>query len=119
MFLLSKKSLQEETVSSSPVETSSGKIGVRLNFFDRGFSQNQSDRLSTCLSPFLVDTVNGLKISGISAPEGTPGAGKSFQHQQIYDTTKARTELGIQFRDKATTAADTLEDFKQKGWVKA
>ena len=68
--------------------------------------------------PFVaVDAVNELAIPGITAPTGTPGAGKVLQHKQIYNTTKSRTVLGVQYKDKPSTAKDSLANFKERGWA--
>jgi len=62
------------------------------------------------------DVVNQLSIPGVEAPEGTHGAGKTFKFEQIYDTTKSKTVLGLKYHDQQTTAKDSVEDFKNRGW---
>ncbi|KAH8109989.1 NAD-binding protein [Phellopilus nigrolimitatus] len=62
------------------------------------------------------DVVNELKLPGVTVPVGTPGAGKSFKYEYWYNNAKARTVLGIEFRDKKTTAKDSIESLKAHGW---
>ncbi|THH09441.1 hypothetical protein EW145_g2001 [Phellinidium pouzarii] len=64
-----------------------------------------------------LDAVNELKIPGVYAPVGSPGAGEDFQYTTRLDNTKARTVLGLEFRDKRATARDSVHDFCARGWV--
>ena len=53
-------------------------------------------------------------------PKGTPGAGKGVTHPVLLDTTKARTILGLTFKEIGETAKDTarslMEREKALGW---
>ncbi|KAI5117773.1 hypothetical protein M0805_003592 [Coniferiporia weirii] len=62
------------------------------------------------------DAVRELNIPGVDAPVGKPGAGKDFKFTFHYDTTKAETVLGIKFHDKLTTARDSVQDLRARGW---
>jgi len=62
------------------------------------------------------DTVNVLSIPGIVAPDENPGFGKKVNFKFKLNNAKAQKELGIKFRDMATTAKDTIENFKEKKW---
>jgi len=50
------------------------------------------------------------------APAGTPGAGEKVKHQQWYSAAKAEKILGIQFKDRQTTAVDSILDYRGRGW---
>lgn len=63
-----------------------------------------------------MDTTHALALPGVSAPQGTPGYGTHFKFKQVYDTARARGVLGLHFRDRATTARETIEDLKARGW---
>ena len=63
---------------------------------------------------FVVDVVNDLKIPGVVAPTGTPGAGKAVEHKQIYSTKAANSVLGMKFKDMSTIAKDTAESLKAR-----
>ncbi|EJD07759.1 D-lactaldehyde dehydrogenase [Fomitiporia mediterranea MF3/22] len=63
-----------------------------------------------------LDAANALDMQGLDVPKGKPGSGKTFKYKFTFDSTKARNVLGIQFRDKLTTARDTIEDFRSRGW---
>ncbi|EJD07758.1 NAD-binding protein [Fomitiporia mediterranea MF3/22] len=60
------------------------------------------------------DAANSLGLPDV--PQGTPGAGKDFKYKFVYDSSRAKNVLGIQFRDIKTTTKDTVEDFKKRGW---
>lgn len=60
--------------------------------------------------------MNELNIPGLDVPKGTPGAGETFKFRVRYRNEKARTVLGIEFRDKLTIARDTVADIQAKGW---
>ena len=62
--------------------------------------------------------MNSLAIPGASAPTGTLGAGKEAVYYFKYDTTSARTVLGVETRDLTITAKDTIESFRERGWLK-
>lgn len=55
-----------------------------------------------------------------TVPKGTPGSGKSATHPVLLDTTKAKTILGLKFREINETAKDSvrslLEREKALGW---
>ncbi|KAH8110868.1 hypothetical protein DFH11DRAFT_1880257 [Phellopilus nigrolimitatus] len=63
-----------------------------------------------------LDAANELKFPGLTVPTGTPGAGKDFEYNSWYSSAKARTVLGIEFRDKKSTAKDSIENLKAQ-WV--
>lgn len=89
------------------LETSCGRIGVRL----LGSWKKCTDSVNA------VDAVNEIPAAGVSAPAGTPGAGKQFKFKQIYDTSKSRNVLGIVYKDKTATSKDSIASFKAKGWI--
>jgi len=60
------------------------------------------------------DTVNELKIPGVVAPTGTPGAGNGHQHQQVYSAAAAQKILGMSFIDRPTSARGTVESLKER-----
>ncbi|TDL16059.1 NAD-binding protein [Rickenella mellea] len=62
------------------------------------------------------DAANTLSIPGVNVPKGEPGAGAKVTHRHVYDTTRAKEELGIKFIDMKTTAKDMIDDFKKRGW---
>jgi nucleoside-diphosphate-sugar epimerase len=64
-----------------------------------------------------VDVVNELHVPGLDVQVGQPGAGKSFQYKIWFSNHRAKSLLGLQFRDKVSTARDIIEDFKSRGWV--
>ncbi|KAH8110863.1 NAD-binding protein [Phellopilus nigrolimitatus] len=70
--------------------------------------------------PFIwqdwLDAANELKLPGLTVPTGTPGAGKDFEYKSWYSSAKARTVLGIEFHDKKSTAKDSIENLKARGW---
>ncbi|PAV17621.1 D-lactaldehyde dehydrogenase [Pyrrhoderma noxium] len=63
------------------------------------------------------NTANALSIPGLNVPLGTPETANGVKYRYQLDTTKARTVLGLRFRDKTTTARDTLESFRNHGWL--
>jgi len=60
------------------------------------------------------DTVNALKVPGVVAPTGTPGAGNGHKHKQVYSTAAAQKILGMTFVDKPTCAKATVESLKER-----
>ncbi|KAF8531160.1 hypothetical protein JB92DRAFT_2825304 [Gautieria morchelliformis] len=71
----------------------------------------------------IIDAVHDGTASDavLSAlPKGTPGSGKEGVHPVLFDTTKARTVLGMKFRQLSETAQDTarssLANEKSFGW---
>ena len=52
-------------------------------------------------------------------PKGTPSATSQddFTWTVTYDSSKVQRILGLKFRTKQELLADTLEDFKRRGWV--
>jgi len=62
------------------------------------------------------DTVNSLGIPGVTAPNETPGSGKTTAFRYTLTTARAQEILGIKFRDMAVTAKDTILNFREKGW---
>jgi len=62
------------------------------------------------------DTVNALSIPGVVAPDENAGFGEKVNFRYNLNTARAQKELGIKFRDMATTAKDTIENFKEKKW---
>ncbi|KAH8110872.1 NAD-binding protein [Phellopilus nigrolimitatus] len=63
-----------------------------------------------------LDAANELKLPGLTVPTGTPGAGKDFEYNYWHNSAKARTVLGIEFRDKKLTTKDSIESLKARGW---
>ncbi|KAF8526820.1 hypothetical protein JB92DRAFT_3108057 [Gautieria morchelliformis] len=71
----------------------------------------------------IIDAVHdGTASDAVLAalPKGTPGAGNNAVHPVLLDTTKARTVLGMKFRQLSETAQDTarslLANEKVFGW---
>ncbi|EMD31214.1 hypothetical protein CERSUDRAFT_127521 [Gelatoporia subvermispora B] len=60
----------------------------------------------------LVSTPSGIA-------KGNPGAGKAVAHLRLYNNEKAMRILKLQFKRLPETCKDTLEDFEQRGWLKA
>lgn len=60
--------------------------------------------------------MNELNVPGLDVPKGNPGAGKTFKFRVRYNNEKARTLLGIEFRNKLTIAKDTVADIQARGW---
>ncbi|KAF8526812.1 hypothetical protein JB92DRAFT_3225130 [Gautieria morchelliformis] len=59
---------------------------------------------------FIVASVHHCTASDAvlaALPKGTPGAGKDGAHPVLLDTTKARTALGMKFRQLSEIAQDT------------
>lgn len=82
-----------------------------IGHFCRGRPRITDERL-------LVDVVNALGEPEYDAPIGSPGAGKGLQHRLRVDNTRVKEILKLQFRDKATTAKDIIEDIRRRGWVR-
>lgn len=102
-----------DSASSHPEASSSGKTGVRVSFWPLAL---WNELLITSYSVFTVDAVNELNIPGLDVPQGTPGAGGTAKFRVRYRNEKARTLLGLEFRDKLTIARDTIADIQSKGW---
>lgn len=64
-----------------------------------------------------VDTVRDLDIPGLESQVGEPGAGKGYECKISFANTRAKTLLGMQFRDKTSTARDIVQDFISRGWI--
>ena len=120
------RDLAEAHVRSFEREEASGKrfIVTSGNFVWQDWCKLLSGFLppffSTCadihLLFFIVDVTNKLGIAGVSAPGGKPGSGATVEHTQIYDTTRAKTVLGLEFKGKEETARDSIASFKERGW---
>lgn len=65
---------------------------------------------------FNRETHNSL-VDALSPPHprGTPGAGKGLTHS-VYDASKARKVLGINFKGLEETVRDTEEELRKRGW---
>jgi len=67
------------------------------------------------------DVADALMDSSIPLPESVPrgerGAGAKTVPNIQLDSTRAKEILGIKFRSITETFGDTLEDFREKGWV--
>lgn len=71
---------------------------------------------STFIWQDWFDAVNALKIPGVTTHVGKPGAGKEFEYKMDFSSEKARTVLGIKFRDMNTVAKDIVADYQARGW---
>ncbi|KAG8772964.1 methylglyoxal reductase (NADPH-dependent) gre2 [Ceratobasidium sp. 428] len=71
-------------------------------------------RFIACLGPYTwQDALDALPPT---YPRGIPGAGKSIKHT-VFDSTKARRVLGVNFRKFEDTIRDTEKELKQRGWL--
>lgn len=60
--------------------------------------------------------MNGLNTPGLVIPFGTHG--KDYPYRLRFDSTKARTVLGMEFRrNKLDTTKDIIDDFKARGFL--
>lgn len=65
----------------------------------------------------VVDVVNELEVPGLDTQTGEPGAGKNFNYKIRFSNDRSRNMLGLQYRDKISTARDIVADFKSHGWI--
>ncbi|KAL5483361.1 hypothetical protein ACEPAI_8592 [Sanghuangporus weigelae] len=83
-------------------------------------SQAGGERFILSSGPWIwqdwLDTANQLNISDADFPIGTPGEGKQFSFKVRFDPKKARSILGLQFRDMGQTR-DIVKDFESRVWV--
>ena len=87
----------------------SGKTGVSVSFPDLS-------RISPLNWGTVDDTANTLNIPGVRVPVGKPGSGATVQHVQVFSSTRAKTVLGLEFKEKGDTLRDIIASFKEKGW---
>ncbi|KAL5521232.1 hypothetical protein ACEPAG_9155 [Sanghuangporus baumii] len=84
-------------------------------------SQAGGERFILSSGPWMwqnwFDVANQLDIPDADFPIGTPGEGKQFSFKVRFDPKKARSTLGLQFRDMGQTTRDVVKDFVSRGWV--
>lgn len=97
---------------SFQVGTSLGKTGVRTSPLS-SIQYSLLNHPDAC----TVDAANEAAVSGFTIPKGTPGAGTGVKHKMVYISTKSINILGMQYRNKVTTAKDSLENFKELGFT--
>lgn len=65
--------------------------------------------------------MDALTDANIPLPESTSrgerGVGKKAVHPVLVDSRRAREDLGLKFRSMTDVFGDTLQDYREKGWI--
>ncbi|KZT38287.1 NAD(P)-binding protein [Sistotremastrum suecicum HHB10207 ss-3] len=75
-------------------------------------------RFITSAEPYTwQDFLDALSASGLpNIPKGVPGGGKGVKHPILYDSSSAKTVLGLTFHGIVETAKDTVVSVRERGW---
>ncbi|CAE6492977.1 unnamed protein product [Rhizoctonia solani] len=73
-------------------------------------------RFITCNGAYTWQDALDLLPDVYSKPLGTPGSGKSVKHT-VFDSTKSRKMLDLEYRDFEETIKDTAFEFYSRGWL--
>ncbi|KZT38290.1 NAD(P)-binding protein [Sistotremastrum suecicum HHB10207 ss-3] len=75
-------------------------------------------RFITSAGPYTwQDWLDALADSGLpDIPKGVPGGSKGITHPTGYDSTLAKTILGLKFHTMEETAKDAVVSIRERGW---